>query len=100
VQSPGALKPSASRLLRMIHKRALWTAMRAAGGDAAHAARALGITVPELMELLDGDPASMWSPTGPRNAISGARPKVDPPAIDPNDEEDRTSDDDPDKAAW
>ncbi|MEO7092719.1 MAG: hypothetical protein ABI175_05680, partial [Polyangiales bacterium] len=66
-------------MLQMIHKRALWTAMRAAGGDAEHAAKTLGITIGELMQMLDGDPASMWSATGPRQAISGTRPRTIPP---------------------
>jgi hypothetical protein len=99
----GVVKPNASRWLQQIHKRALWTAMRAAGGDAHHAAKTLGITVGELMLLLDGDPASMWSDTGPRQAISGMRPKTIPPVdekIEAEDDPGRPSDDDPDKAAW
>ena len=91
------VKANTSRLLQAIHKRALYAAMRAAGGDAQHAARALGVTVQELMVLLDGDPASLWSADGPRRAASGTRPKTLPPI---EDYAGRPSDDDPDKAAW
>ena len=60
--------------------------MRAAGGDAKHAATALGMTVPELIALLDRDPASIWS-------VDAAPPA--PPATAATDPEE-----DPDGSAW
>ena len=96
------VKQNSSRLLQSIHKRALWAAMRAAGGDTQHAATALGLTVAELLALLEGDPASMWSPGGPPRAISGTRPRTVPPnEVTPiEDDPGRVSDDDPDGSAW
>ena len=93
------MKSTSSQRVQMIHRRALAVAMRVAGGDAQHAAKALGITVQELLILLDGDPSSMWSATGPRHAISGTRPKTIPP-IEADDQDATRSDDDPDGAAW
>jgi hypothetical protein len=78
-----------------MHKRALWAAMRQAGGDANHAAKALGITVTELLDLLDGDPASMWRADEPGRFISGRRAKT---IVE--DDAPPSSDDDPDGSAW
>ena len=53
--------------------------MRAAGGDAKHAATALGMTVPDLIALLDRDPASIWSVDAPpAGALAEADPEEDP----------------------
>ena len=68
------MKRAMSPTLLRIHKRALWTALAAARGDVEHAANALGISVRELLVLLDGDPASVW--TAAASSVSGVQRKV------------------------
>ena len=80
-----------------MHKRALWAAMRAAGGDAKHAAAALGMTVRQLLDLLENDPASMWSSDGTGHALRASHPDAKAP-IESAVESDRN--DDPDGRAW
>jgi hypothetical protein len=93
---PGAVSSKSARL-REMHKRALWAAMRAAGGDAKHAAAALGMTVRQLLDLLEGDPASMWSVHGTSRGLTGGRPAMQPPIEDAVDSD---RNDDPDGSAW
>jgi len=74
------VKQDASATIRMIHRRALWAALEASGGDVDDAANALGITTQHLLTILDGDPASMWTAI-PSSGISGTRRKVDAPVL-------------------
>jgi hypothetical protein len=66
---------AASSRLRWIHKRALWSTLRAAQGNLERAAHALGVTPVELRDLLEGDPAAMWD-TRSEIGISGMRRRV------------------------
>ena len=73
------MKANPSAMLRNIHKRALYTALQASGGDVEDAARALGIASEQLVTLLDGDPAAMWMERA-STGISGMQRKVEAPA--------------------
>jgi hypothetical protein len=79
------VKPNASRTLRLIHLRALRVALEAAGGDARQAAKALGMTTDEMLELIESEPGALWTAT-PTTGISGTRRKLDAPIVDEQNE--------------
>lgn len=76
------MKRNPSVTLRKIHRRALIAALRDARGNAADAARALGVPLHELNTLLDDDPAALWSTRTSTATTSGTRPRLDLPTDD------------------
>jgi len=58
-----------------IHDRALWEAIRSAGGNVTMAAHSLGLTTRDLLLRLSASKMS-W-PHKTENAVSGTRPRSD-----------------------